>query len=991
MANAAYVDSKSNKLIVAIDQKTLKSDSKDGTVVISEKQQIATSEAEFLRTKLKETQAEDVDLDTSNTEVQLIINNAEATIEIQKEIIDASTGIIRVETEPVEKIILPSSWSSRLDFPKWDRLCWEQQRAAYRGSPWWFDIFELKIDTPTPGWFEGEFDFPIEGYQYDDVPTEVFPLRVSNEAYRMINADVSNRTIEGAQSIYRDYSIFNFQGSGDSRGGAINYWTNWREMDREDEPVNWVFEGKFDFSSWGVIDEKQVPLIPNRSYDQPVKTFDIEFPTSRKPIFIPYWSGNDLKLYYYDTIHSETKRLRVLKDNKVIINETFLFSSVGTIDLGTFDTQNELKFIVQFWHRDKKDAYSWIEEHVVKTTRPMVADTVIELLNVSDLQASDDTGGKYFKLTFSGVSVQKMYKAPSVEKSFVVDMSEGSHWRDNLINQSLVGRIVVSKLSRGIELPLGSFLFNPIGSGSSTDGSGLNIQYVHNENGVFGYFKEDNTDGNYTIRFYPNQGDLINNRPINSDYPETYEFRIAEWTLACEHGLRTGENFAYMDTNSTTGARFRYDSWDEEHPVRRWLRMSPVDPQFDSEERLAELAKSRECTKIETQGGYGSPSTTVEVTSLRVFDKIGWKAIYAESVLDNLYGTWHSFEFKFKLGLHDNNASKIELHATYLYPRIMQHQPPEKNPKEDTLLARQRAEKEERAKEAREKARGVSRNTNGASASIPNYADQYYVEWTDIGNTSGTQIDPETGTAQGVSGIDSDGDGAPDQVGERTTPLKTQILSWSHSTDELHVVDFVSYQKVFFLVWNWLNSLYNLSNFMTDPDEPEERSTQTQQVMQGMGIPYNPPPLPADVFYLSPENALQFQENCLLAAEFVDNWIRSYVRIKYVATIHFADGSTKDVELTNLDSWGDPNPVGQLMDFDMPTVPDDNFTFVTSGVEKATDVLRGYTIVGDGDGDGTEGSDNPGGLKPAGTTKKLDLNGVDPGAIDMSEKQEAME
>jgi len=967
--SAIYKDLKDDKIIVAIDDKTLKNESREGTVVLRERSSEPQTELEALTKRSSKTTTDAVDLTRSNPHIEVDADNYEAELLILRESADQQP--LRIERQTMDQIVLPDTWSSRMSFPKWDRLCWEQQRAAYKESPWWYDIIHMTSQTPTPGWFEGEFDFPIEGFEPNSVPTEVFPLRVSGTKHREIDAQVSNISIEGAQSVVRDWHELNYKGqAAGGTAGRPEIWENWKEMDAEDEPELWVFDGKYDWSSWPVIDEKQIPLIPNRAYNHPVKTFEIKNQRKKKPGFILYWNDNIVNLYYYDTVHSETSKLRVLLDGKVIYCEYMTYSPEGTIQLGTFDTDLELRFIIQFWHADEVGTYSWIEEHVGKTKRPMCAETEIKMLSVS-IPYSDDYG-KHFRIKFDGVSVQKMYKAPSVEKAFVVDMTSGSDWLTNLQNRTLVGKLVVSKRAQGVQIPLGSFCFNPIGSNSSPDGEGGNITSVHNENGVFRYLEEDNTDGNYTIRFYPKKGDLRRNKRIDPEAIEEYEFRIAEWTLACEHGLRTGENFAYM----TESPRFRYDSWDEEHPVRKWLRMSPVDPQFDSESRLSELSKSRTAI-IANIGSYGSTSLTTQLEQFQILEQAGWKTIYAECAVDGLFGTWHSYDFKFKLPTLDSHVTRIELYASYLYPRAVQY-PPRSNPKSnptDSDLLSPRSDQEDTS------------GTSGGSKYTTHYTETT-LEWTDIGNVENTVVYGEGGNAFAAS-RDTDGDGIPDTHPKRVNPQETHILSFSHSTDVLHVVDFVSYQKVFFLVWNWLNSLYTFNNMVVD-DEPVGDQESEGAGLGGNSIPIQQPPLDPTEFYLTPENAIHFEEQMTLAAAYVDDWIRKNVRIVYFLKVYYPNGTVREIPLTGDSTWnGDEltSLYGQKMNFDMPEVVEGNTTWITAGIQKATEALRQYDVIGDGDGDGNDGDDNGGGRKPAPKTKYLDLNGVDPNKLDMAEKE----
>lgn len=1022
MANVVYKDMKSGSAVLALDQEELKSDSEVAKVVFTKDVAASATELDFLRNSQRESEVEYVSAERSNTVIQANLDNA--TVEV---LVSSRQGEYNpVRTVTVTEIVLPDSWSDREHIPKWDRLCWEQQRAAYRNSAWWNDIFSLGLETPSPGWFEGEFSFPIEGFPgtgylnpggfnlgmgtgilslLNDTeslyapPTEVFPLRVSGEEWRKIDAEVSNISIEGAQVVYRKFRERNLGGTYQDGGSSLpTYWENWLELDDQDDPALWVFEGTFDFSSWPIIDEKQVPLIPNLNYNHQVETIQIENKVTQRPLFIPYWSGNTIYLYYFDKIHSDTKRIRILQDDQVIISQDFTYSAEGTIELGVYDTDREVEFLIQFWHEDSRGAYSWIEQHVVKTRRPMCASTEVQLVNVDFVSAlvSQDGGGAYFSLTFENTGVQKLYKPSSIESAFVVDMTNGPNGRSDylkaLIERHLVARIVVSKRSKGVEVPLGSFIINPIGSGSETQGDGLNVQNVYNERGVLGYFTEDNEGQNYTIRFYPNRGDLRFNQPISTDASETYEFRIAEWTLACEHGLRTGENFAYMTEVDEDGNNYRYDSWDEEHPVRRWRRMSPVDPQFDSEERLAELSKCRACNLKDTSvvGGYGNPSTSYQITPFTVLEQAGWKCVYAECALDDLFGTWHSYDFKFKLGLRDSHATKIEVFAEYFYPRRVYPSTSQRPKREVVDLLNNREEQEESE---------ASAEPLGAVAPAGNYDFSFSLEWTDIGNTSGVAIDPETGLPVGsYDGFDIDGDGVPEKP-VKTDPVKTFICSWTHSTDVLHVVDFVSYQKIFFLVWNWLNEIYNLSNLITQTQEEQEQEENTSSSGPGdPGMLYNnnygqpsDAPLPADEFYLTEENAFQYEQECLEVTKFINEWMQKWVRIRYTARVHYADGSFKDIVMTADPSWdGDiVTPFyGQEMNFELPTEVENNYTYVHPGISTAASQLREYWV----NKPGNEGNEpeSDGGLRPAGKTKSIDWSAVDPLSVDMAEKEDPM-
>jgi hypothetical protein len=932
MAQAIYVSQNSDKIIAAADKSLQQSDADVVVVTLKEKQKAPTSEASLAKQEKPDSQTFELGEKTSNIIVAVEVSNYDGTISYRREVDIVS------QVDPAPVIILPASWYEFDQIPKWYRLCWEQEKAAYESFPWWYNAFGMNSSEPSPGWYEGTFEFPIEGNTPSEFPTEISVLNhdslssQTNYPWKRIEGYVSNNTIEDIQVITRNTNdAVNYRGS--EEGYSPERWSDWKKIDQEDEPETWVFTGEFDISSFGVIDEKQLPLPPNRTFSPSYKNFKVSVDSIEKPVFIPYWNGNTVFLYYYNKIHANTKRVRILRQGQVVLVQDIGSELSGVIEIGEFHLPDKLEFIVQFIHVDSHDCPSWIEEHRVSTRRPMVAETEVEILSV--IKKTDNL--PYFEVTIKSTSIGRLYKPTSVATAFEIDLSENSHWRTNIINQKLAARLVVKKRALGIETPLGAFLINPIGSASETAGDN-EIQDVYNQDGVLEYHENDQFDGNYTIRFFPQKGALSNNSFTDVSTTDTYEFRIAEWTLGCEHGILSGENLAWMLNVSTdSDDRYRYDSWDEEHPVRKWLRMAPIDPQYDSISRLSSMAASRVCFLANINQGF-SESVSQEIIDHQILEVRGWKTFYAS--VDDLFGTWHAFDFSFQMKVQCSHAAKIELHAEHYYARQVPVQP-------DT-------------------------SSQGNAAAGPGLQTQQNTQWTEswtgIGNIGTGTTNENTGTTEF-----STSPAAP--------PIKTHILTWAHLSQELHVVDFVSYQKVFFLVWNWMNSILNLSNFLLPPADSDGDEESSGAGVPQNSIPVNNPILPAEEFYITADNYLQFQENCAIAAKMVDEWIRANVRTKYYAKICWHDGTHNWVVLNALPTWGGDDlttDIGVLMNFEMPQEAEDNITFIPSGIAVATDLLSQYQV------SGKTGDQPTPGLKPARGIAKLDMGDFNPNDVDMS-------
>ena len=94
------------------------------------------------------------------------------------------------------------------------------------------------------------------------------------------------------------------------------HWKNWYVMDESDEPIEWTNFGQYQLSSYGEIDDKQVPMPPKTNPSHLLKDFNKEQKEVNKPIIIPYWINDTLWIYYYNAIPSNTSKIRVISNSR---------------------------------------------------------------------------------------------------------------------------------------------------------------------------------------------------------------------------------------------------------------------------------------------------------------------------------------------------------------------------------------------------------------------------------------------------------------------------------------------------------------------------------------------------------------------------------------------------------------------------------------------------------------------------------------------------
>ena len=439
--------------------------------------------------------------------------------------------------------------------------------------------------------------------------------------------------------------------------------------------------------------------------------------------------------------------------------------------------------------------------------------------------------------------------------------------------------------------------------------------------------------------------------------PDYYIFRIAEWTLAVEYGLLTGENLAWMETVEEDGQerRYRYDSWDMEHPVRKWRSASPVDPQYDSVPRLSDIARSLEMKYISAT--TPEPQIQYQPIPNEILDVSGWTVIYAEQEYHSYFGSWANYEFKFSLDDKYRNASNIKLVARYYYPRtdMIRTTPPED----------------------RETGEGTRAEPSGAARKFMyNESPTTPVTtWTEI--KEGENVD--LGLSQDLSEVVLDYINAPPPP-----RAPRSMLQWTNWCEEFHAVDFVSYQYIFYVVWNYVASQF--VDLSPEPFVPEDDTQESSNNYLPNSNTANP-----NEFYLTENQYLQFTQECVYGADYVDNWIRSNVRVKYFAQIKYApdDGSpsvVEEVELTALErpEWDQmANAYGIPIDFEMPERIENCITWVPGNFGVSTGNLEEYETTFSKDGFGTTTVVTPG-LQAAPAFRNAKFEDININMIDMS-------
>jgi len=916
MSNVVYTNGRTGDSILAIDSNTLTNQEiEEISLNVTSQTPTVHSEAAFLEINNNPTPSsstvETMSAFVSNQAIQLALDQP-----LNLSLAHQSVGQSAFKTDMlVEQVILPESYLRYDEIPKWDRLCYEQQKAMYSTSPWWTDISGFSSEEATSGWFPGQFLFPVidpANYQAN-IPTQCISSRSPDGINYNINAIKTNKTIEDIKIVYRRkgaYTSYDFESS----------YTDWQSVDPEDEPLKWQGLGKYEISSYPEIDQKQVPLIHSSKLVQDPITVNIQ--DSIEPItsIIPRWSGDNVDFYFYNAFESNVNSIKIYKDNvllkSVSLSNFYNKSFIPNIDTNV-TTRKPITYFVEFIHKDDLGGLSWIRNVVVKTQRPMVSNTATSIeLSSKDLNSEDSS---YFILKVPSDKLEKLYKPVNLQTAFTIDLNPESFWLTSIKNKKLVVRLSVCKYWQGNKIEIGNFIFNPL----SADGT--NIDGVYTDSGVLSYEPEDNLgDGSFSFRFNPYAG-ILSTLEVKEN--EIYEFRIAEWTLGVEQGILSGQNLAWMKPFSPENPdkRYRYDSWDEEHPVRFWSRMSPIDPVYDSADRLSQIAKSRiNITSNLVYSQFEQP--TIQISHHRILNSIvepNWKTLYGKLKDKNYFGTWRRFEFAFQISSLFKNAEKIELHASYFgYFQIP--------PGSDGT---------------------VNSNANSNSLQSPSIVPVW---------------------------VPLPLNGQPSQEAEEKW---IPIAQWAHWSDTLHICDFVSYQYVFSNLFNLASqnfeSFKHISKFvkLEDYQEGIEAESQTKTVST-----------PLDAF-LGVEQHSAWEEMNTGISRWIEAYMKEGVRIKYKATIIFNDGTKQELYLTSIETrdgyaWSDSRETtlyGQPMNFEIVQEPADNPTWVSGNFEVVTKELDSYIGI---KLDPEETVQVTPGLRPAQVDVSIDFDTIDIRTID---------
>jgi len=922
MSQRVYVSSRTNKAIIALDTGTVSSDSESAQVLIQQNAAEVASELDLLQQTHVGGETVEVDANRSNQAIPLDLTAVNIAI-------GEINGVDRFSSssEEAEIITIPNSYFEPAELPKWSRLCWEQQKASYGAAPFWTDMFGFSSTNETPGWHDGYFDFPIRHETLAESLTATSVYVNNYKAHAKINTFQANKSIDHIQTLWKPTGNPNWK------------WEHLQRTEQEDDPEDWYQPGPFSISSYAMIDDKQVPHMPLLPYGMMPKQYKSEFFLSpinnSMPKFIPYWTINDqgeneLYLYYYKTMNEVCDKVRITKpDGTFVATKTFVSTenNEGTFSLGVFpNSYKPYKFHIQLLHTDRNGAKSWIQGYDIKTAMPIVQDTQIKIASVEKANINhfvNQNLGDFFIINISKENFSKLYIPESTETGWDVKIEDGKY-REGILNEKLVVRLHVTKRFRGQERFLGSFIFNPTGAGYG-DYSGIT-----NLDSVFQW--DEYTDGQdpntLSFGFFPKTGAMQFNS--DEDGEETYEFRISEWSLGVEYGLQTGENFAWMVGSPPN--RYRYDTWDEQHPTRKWKRMNPVDPQYDSPNRLSEIAKSRQCVLYKSEMSLGAVLPEEPVHGA-ILSSNGWNVVYTEDKHRDYFGKWPHFDFSFQLSDKYKNAYNIKLVAEYTY--YVQKEVPYTS---------------------------TGSGGGGGGHSLSQQYTQYTWELAQISSLESRNLsDP---------------------------PQSFPILQWEHWSPEFHVVDFVSYQQVFFIIWNYMMSTGKLQ---PPPEEVESSGGSTGGGAVGMLPSYS---APSTEWLLSKENFHQFEQDCLLLSMKVDDFITGVsniylrddhplpgVKIQYWAEITMPDGnapngvSVERILVNNLseDFWENPHyRIGIDFDFDKIEQPADNLTWIPSGTAIVTGHLDTFHHTAAPD-DGTS-TTSPPGLKPATGYIPTDLN-----------------
>jgi len=572
------------------------------------------------------------------------------------------------KTEAVQVVSLPDSWHRGEYISKWSRLCWEQQYYGLQPLGWWtnprsFGIRQIAgftlINDPTGADNDGDgltdtvvgYDFPI-----GDSQVSLFVIPPNDRLFVLpphkLDSVISNITIESIGVNLRKIPRY---------GSTAQFDTSWRKyqmINPEDDPYKWNYEGKYEFAPYPMIDGKQVPLVPHADYTAPEETTQgsdpsqltyspttgIEIPkysiTQRKiierdkrnepsTIVIPFWHGDYLKFYYkiepYSVVHEMDIYLGRNYIKKIVIDENYQHEGIITVDTFHGYYKKPLTFKINRYNCTTSSlgtkVRSWIDSLEVQTKKPQAFDnsyslTVIKKSDDNSVQPTEPFAERQYRIKIAGL-LENVYKPTQKEGAFTPDVSAGSDWITAIQNKKKVVRLGVTKYSNGLETNLGSFIVNPIAT------SGGDPNDMIDQGGVLKFVSYDS--GEYTFDFDPFAGTT---GLINDNEAGYYIFRLHCWSLGIEHGLITGENFAEIRINSE-GKEYRYDSWDEEHPVRKFMNMSPVNPLDDSAATIISVTGNRYLNVVETN----TVSNTTNVPTLSGNDVVAignpyWKVLY---------------------------------------------------------------------------------------------------------------------------------------------------------------------------------------------------------------------------------------------------------------------------------------------------------------------------------------------------------------------------
>ena len=539
------------------------------------------------------------------------------------------------ETEVVEVVVLPESWVPKMNMDKWTRLCYEQQRHVWEPWPHWYSIDGIDPDTVTGGYNSGTIDFPV-GYYCSEI-FAVGPRKYEN--FHKIDSRRTNTMIEDIQLIYRK-SVSNGYSEWDK-------WKHYLSVDAEDDPIVWHANGKYEFSSYPTIDGKQVPMCPAPSdpigiTDVPYVTIDQQLVLSDKFSLTPIWKGNTLMLYYFIPQESYVHEVEFLVDGTILnkLSLSNLAEAKGWIDLGAFNRRKPFNVEVKKYNLTERGMRTWkgrsfIGRYEFEVSQPMVRSDNFSLeINKS---------GTKFNIKVRGEALAALYKPSSIESAFQTSLDPASHWFQSIQEKRLILRLHVEKIVKGNLLPVGNVIINPIASAGSEISGVCNFD----SNLAFRAAGVDELGSFYQFIYDPFAGNMGLMNSENAE--ETYIFRIAEWNIAIEHGLRTGEGIAWMVEDNP---RWRYDTWDEEHPVKKWLGLSPVDPQDDSVSRCVTEAKGANCNIVEFNDvDRPSESGSAFNENVVVLDDWEWKVIYSDVLAANssAYLFWPYLSFRIKM------------------------------------------------------------------------------------------------------------------------------------------------------------------------------------------------------------------------------------------------------------------------------------------------------------------------------------------------------